>query len=259
MKFSFLLLTWNRSKFLELCLRGLFSSIRDRDACEIIVMDNGSTDGTRALLESMAGEKGLRTILRAKNHGLESYRKLFREAKGEYVIVVDDDVLEFPYALDDIFLEYMKLFPDYGYLALNVVQNEHTNGAKPSPEAYTEESREGRTLQLGPTGGWCSCFRRSEYRKLWLRLLFATFDMKTSEDGFLAGNFRKVLGLKSGIIRDHVCFHAAGPYYAAQYGHLDREIAKYKLSGMSEIVNMYEQFRPAESSTAGSADSSHGK
>lgn len=52
---------------------------------------------------------------------------------------MDDDVLAFPQKLDAIFIDYMQTFPHYGFIALNVIQNEFTNGAKPGPEFYTEE------------------------------------------------------------------------------------------------------------------------
>ncbi len=45
MKFSYLILTWNRRAFLERCISELVANIGASDS-EIIVMDNGSDDGT---------------------------------------------------------------------------------------------------------------------------------------------------------------------------------------------------------------------
>lgn len=242
MKISFVLLTWNRHKFLEKCLEGLIASIENIADSEIIVMDNGSTDNTAEVLKRYQDNKQVKVITRKKNYGLNAYKKLFMCAKGRYVVVVDDDVLSFPPKLDAIFNDYMKTFTNYGFVALNVIQNEFTNGAKPGPENYVDETINGKTIEYGPTGGWCACFRKSDYWKIWRHTIFTNLDMKTSEDGFLVDNFKRRLKLKSGIIKDEFCFHATGPYYAKQYGHLEREIEKYKQSDLQELVDVYEKY-----------------
>ena len=255
MKFSFLVLTWNRPGMLARCLDKLVPGIADPENCEIIVMDNASTDSTRDLLESYSGNPLIKTVFLEKDRGLNAYKELFRLAQGEYMVTVDDDVIEFPAQLDRIFAEYMELFPDYGYLSLNVIQNEFTNGAKPGPERYSEVTREGRVVQDGPAGGWCACFRRREYEKIRFRLKFFPLSMKHPEDGFLVRNLRMKLRLKCGIIRDAVCFHACGPHYAKEFGNLDREISKYSRSGLDSLVQQYEKVRSAEVSSG----SSHSK
>jgi glycosyltransferase involved in cell wall biosynthesis len=243
MKFSFVILTWNRASFLERCLSALLPSIAHREEAEIVVMDNGSTDATKDVLERFRSERNLRIITRDRNYGLEAYKKLFWSARGQYIVVVDDDVLEFPANLDSIFTQYMQVFPDFGYLAMNVVQNEFTNGAKLPDSEYTPLTRDGLTVERGLPGGWCSCFRRWHYRAIWLPVLLSNFNMRSAEDGFLIHNLRRWFRLEAGIIRDHRCFHACGPYYAQQFGHLDREIEKYAASGMPDFVAAYEEFR----------------
>lgn len=243
MKISFVILTWNRYKFLEKCVENLIESLGTPSNCEIIIMDNGSTDNTRDVLKRYQNNKLVKVLLREKNYGLNAYKRLFRYAKGEYVVIVDDDVLSFPQKLDDIFIDYMQTFPHYGFIALNVIQNEFTNGAKPGPEFYTEEIIDGKILQTGPTGGWCACFRKKEYKKFWLNFTFKNLNMMKSEDGVLAHYFQRKLGLKSGIIKNAACFHASGPYYAKQYGHLDREIEKYAQSKMLSFVSEYEEYK----------------
>ena len=108
---------------------------------------------------------------------------------------------------------------------------------------YEEDRRGALVIERGPTGEWCSCFRARDYRKVKLRIMLAKLDMRTGEDGFLTKTFRMRLGLKAGIIRDAVCFHACGPYYAKQYGHLDREIEKYKQAGLDSFAEVYEKYR----------------
>ncbi len=153
MRFSFVILTWNRRAFLERCISSLVSSIGDFCDAEIIVMDNGSTDGTSDFLEQFQNDKRFKVVRLKKNFGLNSYKRLLKLATGEYIVVVDDDVLSFPDDIKGVFSGFMTDFPDFGYLALDVIQNEHTNGAKPGPEFYTDIDRGDKTVLLGPTGG----------------------------------------------------------------------------------------------------------
>ena len=164
--------------------------------------------------------------------------------------MVDDDVLSFPPHVDETFATYMKAFPDYGFLSLNVIQNDFTNGAKPEPENYVDDTRQGLTVEKGPAGGWCACFRRSDYRKLRWRLMFTSISMKYGEDSFLTGNFERRLSLHSGVIRDAVCLHATGTHYAREFGHMDREIEKYAKADLPSMVAYYKQRSKSESGSS---------
>ena len=50
-RFSFVVLTWNRHVFLSQCLEGLADCLALPDECEIVVIDNGSTDATPEVLK----------------------------------------------------------------------------------------------------------------------------------------------------------------------------------------------------------------
>ncbi|WP_299572088.1 glycosyltransferase family 2 protein [uncultured Williamsia sp.] len=243
MDFSFVMLTWNRPRFLDASLTSLSSNIAHRDRCEILVLDNGSDQPTRDVLSRHAGQQNVRVITLEENEGLQAYHRLFAAAKGKYIVVVDDDVLEFPPDLDLVFDQYMTAFPDYGFLCLNVVQNEHTDGAKPPADAYSPDVRGDLTVERGPAGGWCACFRRRHHTLLKPLIRRRALSMASGEDGMLSTVFAKYLRKKHGVIRDHLCFHASGPYYAAQHGHLDREIEKYEAVGLTDFVTAYETYR----------------
>lgn len=243
MKVSFVILTWNRYKFLDKCLAALLPAINHKNEAEVIVMDNGSTDKTKAVLDQYISNPLVKVVKRKKNYGLNAYKKLFSMAKGEYVVIVDDDVLSFPDGLDDLFIDYLRAFPDYGFIALNVIQNEFTLGAKPPIENYIEEVSGLKVIEKGPTGGWCACFKKKNYNKIRLRFILTNLDMAKSEDGLLVNLFSRKLKLKSGLIRDHYCLHACGPHYAHEYGHMDRELEKYSTAGLDSIVEQYKNYQ----------------
>lgn len=60
---------------------------------EIILIDDGSTDGTRPILDSWRGEPDLKIIFHERNQGKgAALRTGFREATGDIVIVQDADL-----------------------------------------------------------------------------------------------------------------------------------------------------------------------
>lgn len=244
MQYSFVILTWNRSNYLKKVIPALYEAIDNHADAEILLMDNASTDETPAVMRELSARyTNVKTYSLTRFEGLNAYKKLFPLAKGRYIIELDDDVLAFPKGIDKIFEDYMLAFRDFGYLALNVIQNEHTNGSKPPADHYTLLERNGKYLEAGDTGGWCSCFRKKDYRKIKIPFRFTALSFTRPEDGQLQKWFKALLRLKSGIIRDHYCLHASGPYYASQFANMDREIEKYQHAGLSHIAQEYIQYK----------------
>ena len=90
--------TFNRSESLRVSLDGLARQSLPTDRWEAVIVSDGSTDGTDALLAEYAAKANfrLRPILqanagpsRARNHGM-------REAEGDVVVFLDDDVEPVP-------------------------------------------------------------------------------------------------------------------------------------------------------------------
>lgn len=60
---------------------------------EVLMIDDGSTDGTRDILNKIKNEKNYKVIFKEKNSGKgESLKLGFKKAIGEYIIVQDADL-----------------------------------------------------------------------------------------------------------------------------------------------------------------------
>ena len=72
---------------------------------QLVVVDDGSTDGTRPMLEALQRELGFRLVLQAANQGKgAALRRGFTEVTGDIVVIQDADLEyspeEFPQLID---------------------------------------------------------------------------------------------------------------------------------------------------------------
>ena len=87
-RFSIVIPAYNAEAYLQPCLDSIFS--QDFPDFEVIVIDDGSTDGTAALLHRYPQAK----VIRQENQGMSTARNRgIDEARGEYILFVDSDDL----------------------------------------------------------------------------------------------------------------------------------------------------------------------
>ena len=101
---SVIIITWNAERDVKQCLDSVLKATVSRST-EIIVVDNGSTDKTRDILESY-GEL-INLILLKKNNGVALARNVgMATAKGEYLWILDVDTIVNKDAVDGM-IEYL--------------------------------------------------------------------------------------------------------------------------------------------------------
>lgn len=97
--------------------------IQDLKEFEIILVDDGSTDGTETICDELAEETDLIRVIHKINRGVSSARNAGIDAsEGEYITFVDaDDSIE-QHMLSDIISEFVEKDADMVFCGFNEVQ-----------------------------------------------------------------------------------------------------------------------------------------
>jgi GT2 family glycosyltransferase len=212
---SVVVLTHDRRHLLQQCVENVLQRVSARTA-EILIWNNASADGTAEYLDGVDDPR-ITVVHHPTNIGVNAYIRLFAQASGDYLIEVDDDVIDAPPGWDASLIEALERLPDVGYLAANLANNPHdiTSGVMYGINAHmyrTEEVNGVRIKVGGPVGGWCSLISRELYDRVgglteqengyWL------------EDGVLLDGIGR-LGYRPACLEDLEVVHASGPYYSA--------------------------------------------
>lgn len=106
--------TFNRLPRLKQVVAALEQQAYPRDRFNVVVVSDGSTDGTDAYLRDLATGLDLAFVAQAnqgpaaaRNHGI-------RQASGEYVLFIDDDVVPAP----ELLAEHMRLHAEQADLVV---------------------------------------------------------------------------------------------------------------------------------------------
>ncbi|MFY9552983.1 MAG: glycosyltransferase family 2 protein [Thermoanaerobaculia bacterium] len=92
MKLSVLIPVYNEARTIDEILRLV---AREKTEKEILVVDDGSTDGTRQKLRAWDGKDGVRVLLHERNQGKGRAVRTAMEAAGGDVLIIQDADLEY--------------------------------------------------------------------------------------------------------------------------------------------------------------------
>jgi glycosyltransferase involved in cell wall biosynthesis len=106
---SVIIPTYNREKFLQEAVNSVLNQTYKN--LEIIIVDDGSTDNTRAVVENYLKDKRVKYFFQ-KNKGHSVARNTgIINATGKYIMFLDDDDYYFPYSVDKL-LTFIKKQPE---------------------------------------------------------------------------------------------------------------------------------------------------
>jgi glycosyltransferase involved in cell wall biosynthesis len=115
--FSIILPTYNRAKMVRTALKTVqYQTMGD---WECLVVDDGSTDGTREALEEFKGDPRIRVLRSDGNRGMNASRNsAIAESRGKLVTFLDSDDLWLPRRLEG-FRDRLEGSPEAGFLFSN--------------------------------------------------------------------------------------------------------------------------------------------
>lgn len=117
-KLSIIFLNYNRLAETRSTLAHLSRLLVNRHDIEIIAIDNGSTDGTREFLKTQMD--WVRVVLLPTNTGIAGYNEGFRRAKGDYLLVLDDDSHPANSITFDRIIQCLDTRPEVGIVACRI-------------------------------------------------------------------------------------------------------------------------------------------
>jgi GT2 family glycosyltransferase len=148
---SILILTYNRCKLASELIPRIVDSVGHVDH-EVLVWDNGSDDGSYDWLveySKVAGDR-VRIFGSDKNYGMEAINFLAKEARGKYMIKVDDDVIAPPGFAWHLVNAYEELNePRIMFLGYDMLWGKTTFATRSGMRLYTHPHGKQKRLKDG--------------------------------------------------------------------------------------------------------------
>lgn len=210
---TIVVLTHNRVHLLSKCVDNVLRQTSDATR-EIVIWDNGSTDGTAQYLASL-DDRRIRVVRTASNIGFNAYAEAFELTSQPYFVELDDDVVDAPLHWDLMLRDSFVRLPHVGYLAADLEDDPYDEASyyrhHVRAHEYTPVEVNGVRLLRGPAGGGCAMtsreliyrvggFRRKEREVFWLE------DQAYIQDVMN-------LGMDVAVLADLAVKHTGGPHY----------------------------------------------
>lgn len=111
-KVSVIICTYNRSAFLEKCIKSILSNKFSEKSYEILIIDNNSVDQTKEIVHQFIKGKSNIKYIKEEQVGLSFARNRgITEAKGNIVAFIDDDVEVNSNYINSI-VQFSEKYPD---------------------------------------------------------------------------------------------------------------------------------------------------
>jgi GT2 family glycosyltransferase len=208
--------TYNRLHLLRRCVDDVLERTSEKTR-EIVVWNNASDDGTREYLDALDDPR-LRIVHHPENIGTNAYARAFALVTQEYLVELDDDVIEAPDGWDEQMLGAFLRIPKMGYLSANLVDDPNDSASqylkylREERNAYTRREIDGIAILEGPTGGGCTMTSRELYERI------GGFRQRNDlvfwhEDAAYVRDVHR-LGYRSAVLENLSVWHAGSPYYS---------------------------------------------
>ncbi len=94
---SITIATYNAERWIEQCLNSIFEQTYPQELIEVVIVDDGSTDGTREILQDLADDRRNLKIVEQENQGTASAHTTgLKNSSGKYIFVLSHDAYAEP-------------------------------------------------------------------------------------------------------------------------------------------------------------------
>lgn len=207
---SIVIVTCNRLFFSKQTIESVLNNTKYANY-EVIIIDNGSTDGTVKYLKSIERRPHIRRVIYLKtNHGKgKAANQGFLISKGDYIVGLDDDVVA-PKGWLTKMVKAIDLIPNVGWLSFNLERPYWRSFSRDRPESVFRPEYERKfgqfTVQTVPAvAGFCVAMPRSTYQKLggytekaYYGGVDGEYNCRAKKAGLLTGYLMDVVGIHYG-------------------------------------------------------------
>ena len=208
-------LTNNRVHLLRKCVENVLARASEATR-EIVIWNNGSTDGTRDYLDSLDDPR-LKVVHSEENVGQNGYARGFALTTSDYLVELDDDVVAAPEHWDLILRDAYRRLPAVGFLAADIEDDPHDLAARyryrVRPHEYVPVEVNGVRLLDGPAGGACAMTSRELYDRVGGFRQSSKGVFWQEEPAYIEDI--KALGYGPAVLQDLKVHHTGGEYYGA--------------------------------------------
>jgi GT2 family glycosyltransferase len=153
------MISYNKAPYLELSIPAIFSSVADKNVVEFLFLNNGSSDHTREVINSLREDFPISVFNVDKNVGLNGYGILADCAVGDIIVTVDDDVFYVSRGWEAHFERALSV--RFGGRMFGYVSSDTINGdSARMPEVMGHAKIGGLEIELGAAGGWFAATSR---------------------------------------------------------------------------------------------------
>lgn len=209
-------LTHNRVHLLRKCVANVLGRTSEATR-EIVIWNNGSTDGTAEFLDSLSDPR-IRVVHNDRNVGQNGYARAFRMTSSPYLVELDDDVTDAPEGWDLTLLTAFRSLPEMGFLAADLVDDPNDEASnyryRIRPHEYAPKEVNGVRLLTGPTGGACAMTSREIYDSVGGFRQHKRYVFWQEEAAYI--DDIKKRGYQYGVLADLLVHHTGGEHYGVR-------------------------------------------
>ena len=192
MKYSVIIPVYNCSDYLRSCVESLPLSRRD---LQVLLIDDGSTDGSGALCDALAAQYDCIRVIHQQNSGVSAARNRgIREAAGEYLLFIDADDMVDTQLLDQLLNDFPGTGADLAIFGICFDYYHHGKQYRSDLLAYAESG-------LLDSNHWSVHFAElfeanglsSVWAKIFRKQILAEYGLFFRQDMFLYEDLEYVL------------------------------------------------------------------